>query len=97
MSLKKDIKYKINVKKQADKYLLKLYKKNKRDFKILLAAIKNLSENPYDSKHLHENLRGLRRVKKGKYRIIFRVDNSMIKILIVGKRVNVYKKRIKEK
>ena len=93
MSLKNGIKYKINIKKQADKYLLKLSKKNKKDFEILLGCVKNLPEDPYNSKSLHNNLKGLRRVKQGEYRIIFRIDDSIIKILSIGKRSNVYKKR----
>lgn len=93
MSLKKDTKYKLNIKRQSDKYLMKLSKNNKKEFKILLECIKNLPENPYDSKPLHNNLKGLRRLRKGEYRIIFRIDESIITILNVGKRANLYKKR----
>ena len=93
MSLKKDTKYKINIKNQADRYLIKLSKKNKKDFKMLLDSIKNIPKDPYDSKPLHNNFKGLKRVRKGEYRIIFRIDKSIITILIVGKRNSVYKKR----
>jgi len=93
MSLKKDTRYKLNIKNQADRYIIRLSKKNNKDFEMLLENIKKIPQDPYNSKPLHNNFKGLRRVRKGDYRIIFRINESMITILIIGKRNNVYKKR----
>ena len=93
INLKKDIKYKLVIDPKADKYLLKLSKKNKKDFDKLLTLIKELPIDPYNSKPLKNNEKGLRRLKKGGYRLVFKIANSTIVILDIGKRNNVYKKR----
>lgn len=92
MNLKKDIKYKINIKKPVDKYLMKLSKKNKKDLKIILTAIKEISNNPYNSVRLTDKTEKERRIRKGKYRIIFTINTELdeIQILKIGKRTSIY-------
>jgi len=95
INLKKDT-YKLIIDKKADKYLKKLSKKNKHDLKSLLNSIKQISKDPHNSNNLKSNTKKKRKVRKGDYRIIFRIDTETkpteIHIITIGKRKNVYKK-----
>ncbi|MGL6297780.1 MAG: type II toxin-antitoxin system RelE family toxin [Methanobacteriaceae archaeon] len=94
--MKKDIIYEITIDSQPHKYLLKLSKKNKKNLKILLNAIKELSENPYNLIQLQGRSGKDRRIRKGDYRIIFSVNTNKVppKIYItkIDKRSKIYKK-----
>ncbi|MFH1759273.1 MAG: type II toxin-antitoxin system RelE/ParE family toxin [Patescibacteria group bacterium] len=46
-------------------------------------------------KPLRQTLRGNRKLRVGDYRIIFKIENLTIKILIIGHRTEVYKKALK--
>lgn len=94
ISLKNDT-YKLIIDSQADKYLMKLSKKNKKDLKTILNSIKKISNNPYNSAILKGGVKKERRVRQGDYRIIFRINKEtkphQIRIIKIGKRTNVYK------
>lgn len=95
INLKKDT-YKLIIGNQVDKYLMKLAKKNKKDFKMLLNSIKELLNDPYDSISLKGKFENERRLRSGDYRIIFRInmktDPYEVHIVKIGKRSNIYKK-----
>ena len=95
MNLKKDTSYKIIIEKNPDHFLKKLNKQNQKELKKLLKLIHSIPSNPYNSKSLLGKFQGLRRVKKGDYRIVFMINNKVvpheIRILDIGKRKNVYK------
>ncbi|MCL2115648.1 MAG: hypothetical protein FWH29_05450 [Methanobrevibacter sp.] len=63
--------------------------------KGLYESIGEILENPFDSKPLQGKLKGARSVRKGNFRIVFRVNKSSnppeIRIYEIGKRKNVYK------
>lgn len=88
--------YNIIIDPLVDKYLQKLSNKNKKDFKLLIKYIKELSENPYKSISLKDSFQKERRFRKGDYRIIFKIKTKTnpneIIILKIGKRSNIYKK-----
>jgi len=95
INLKKDTSFDLFIETNPDRFLKKLNKQNKEDLKKLLKLIYSISSNPYNSKLLHGKFEGLRRVKKGDYRVVFVINKNTnpyeIRILDVGKRKNVYK------
>lgn len=94
MSLEKNLTYNIIIKPSVKKYLLKLSKKNKKDTDTILNSIEELIINPYNSNFLKDSSDKERKIRKGKYRIIFLIfeDKKEVEILKIGKRSNVYKK-----
>lgn len=95
INLKKDTSYELIIESNPDRYLKKLNKQNQEDLKKLLKLLYSIPYNPYDSKPLHGKFEGLRRVRKGDHRIVFRINKNVnsyeIRILDIGKRKNVYK------
>ncbi|RLA06092.1 MAG: type II toxin-antitoxin system RelE/ParE family toxin [Gammaproteobacteria bacterium] len=81
--------YEIKFSKHAEAFLSKL--KSRELKQRLLIKIKLLSINPYieQSKKLSNHLK--RRIRVGKYRVIYAVDDDLIKIYKIGKRGEIYK------
>ncbi|MGL4669946.1 MAG: type II toxin-antitoxin system RelE family toxin [Methanobacteriaceae archaeon] len=61
----------------------------------LYESIGEILENPFNSKILKGKLEGTRRVRKGKFRIVFYINNNSnppeIRIYEIGMRKNIYK------
>lgn len=83
------MKYKIDIKRKAEKFIRKLPRQDKER---VLGAIARLPEGE-DIKKLqgHE---GLMRLRVGDYRIIYQVDNGRLVVLVVdaGNRGDIYKR-----
>lgn len=83
------MKYKIDIKRRAEKFIRKL---PRQDEERVLRAIYRLPDGE-DIKKLkgHE---GLMRLRVGDYRIIYRVDNGRLVVLVVdaGNRGEIYKR-----
>ena len=95
MILIKDMDYEISYSPQADKFLKKVSKKNKKDLIMLKEAIHSIPKNFHKSKLLKGQYKGFRRIRKDPYRIIFKLYpdtfHLSIFILAIGKRENIYK------
>ena len=91
INLKKDT-YNIVLSPKADKFLKKIAKKNKKDFKNLVNVIETISKNPYYSIKLKNTNNKERRIRKGDYRIKFIINNDNVEITMIGKRSNIYNK-----
>jgi len=91
MNLKKDI-YNITITSKADNYLKRL---GKNDLETIIEAIKEIPNNPFKYKTLHGNFKGARRLRKGKFRVVFYVNKNSIppeiRIFEIGLRKNIYK------
>lgn len=74
------MRYSIQIKKSALKELQKL---SATERPRLIAAIDQLVEQPHIGKLLKGDLSGLRRLRVGKYRIIYEVDDGKVLILIL--------------
>ena len=95
ISLKNTSDYKLKFESQAEKYLKKLVIKDKKTASIILKAIREILNDPYNSDMMKGNKKGVRKKKQGDYRILFKINNNVnpaeIRIYIVGHRKNVYK------
>jgi mRNA interferase RelE/StbE len=58
----------------------------------IIKSIEKLKENPYAGKPLSYDLAGLRSLRVGKYRVIYKVDekNKIIWLVSVGHRDDIY-------
>ena len=74
------MRYSIQIKKSALKGLQKLPQSERPR---LIAAIDQLAEQPHIGKLLKGDLSGLRRLRVGKYRIIYEVDDGKVLILVL--------------
>ena len=61
----------------------------KRRVKI---ALQSIADNPYAAKELREPLAGLRSQSIGRARIIFRIKGSVIEIIAIGPRHDIYER-----
>ena len=91
----KNCNYKLKFTKNAYKSLKKITTEDKNIGKGLYDSIGEILENPLNSKLLHGKFKGARRVRKGKFRIVFYMNNNCnppeIRIYEIGKRQNIYK------
>ena len=87
-----DKKYNITYTRKSLKFLEKLSKKDKDLTNTIIDTIEYIANNPYDSKKLKGQLKGLNRIQVGKYRVIFKIYKKELVVLIVdiGRRANVY-------
>ena len=87
-------KYTIQYTKEAKKKIEKL---DPSILVIIKKAIESLSSNPYKGKPLSYELAGLRSFRTTDYRIIYRIKEERLKIIVisVGHRKEIYK-RLKE-
>jgi mRNA-degrading endonuclease RelE of RelBE toxin-antitoxin system len=85
--------YELIVFEDVDKYLAKLFKKSNVNYKIVKDGLKGIKYNPYNSKVLTGKFQGYRRVRRGNYRIIFRIDESKkeVSVVKIDKRSKIYK------
>lgn len=83
--------YEILFEKKAEKKFLSLEKKTQEVFKEILDK---LEKDPFDktlnTKKLHTPFDGFR-VRKGKFLMLFTIENKTITIFKVGPRKNIYK------
>ena len=82
--------YAIKIRASARKDLLEL---QKADRDRIVTVIDSLSEQPHQGTLLKGRFHGLRRVRVGRFRIIFEVDDQAITVLIVrvGHRREIYR------
>ena len=53
-------------------------------------ALDVLRKDPYLGEELHRELIGRRRVPVGRFRIVYRVRNSMVEVVAIGPRATIY-------
>jgi mRNA interferase RelE/StbE len=84
--------YKLDITKAVDRFLRKLQPKQFRQVVQTILKLR-LDPSPRDSKQLIGSP-GYRRVDIGEFRIIYRVEEDVVKIAVAGKRndYEVYKK-----
>jgi len=82
-------KYKIQVKKSAEKELRKIQKK---DLIKILGKIENLSENPHPLGSLKLTNQDKYRIRVGNYRVLYTVEDSVLTVIVVkvGHRREIY-------
>lgn len=82
----------IILERQASRQLTSLQKQDKTLAKRIALKLKELQVNPInqDSKTL-VNTKDLRRVRVGKYRIIYKFDEVNLYIILIEKRDQIYK------
>jgi mRNA-degrading endonuclease RelE of RelBE toxin-antitoxin system len=87
--------YKVIYSHTFDKSFDRISKNDKQIAERILKIIGEISNNPYNSDMLSPPLKGARKRRVGKYRIIFEIVSATppeIHFLDVGKRENIYKK-----
>ncbi|HIH96369.1 MAG TPA: type II toxin-antitoxin system RelE/ParE family toxin [Thermoplasmata archaeon] len=91
MELKSLKKYSIKHTKEAKKKIEKLDKSIRL---VIKKAIESLSSNPYKGKPLSHELAGLYSLRTSDYRIIYRIKEKQLIIIVVtvGHRREIYKK-----
>jgi mRNA-degrading endonuclease RelE of RelBE toxin-antitoxin system len=60
------------------------------------AALRSIADNPYRAKELIEELAGLRSHRIGRSRIIYRIVGSMVQIVALGPRADIYERAAAE-
>ena len=85
--------YEIIVEPPAERFIKSL---KKDEQKKLLDKIEALSENPRLGKELVGRLSGLRSLRVGVYRVIYRIEETKLIVLVLraGYRKNIYSKKI---
>ena len=83
-------KYKIRVKKSAEKELGKLPKK---ELVKILTTIENLSTNPYPMGSIKLTNEEKYRIRVGSYRVLYKVENDILTVFVVkvGHRRQIYR------
>jgi mRNA interferase RelE/StbE len=83
--------YSIKIKRSATRALTRI---DATDRKQLIEKIDALATNPHVGSALKGEWNGLRRVRVGKYRVVFEVQNEELTVLIVrvGHRSHVYRR-----
>ena len=79
----------VNVSNEAKKFIDGLHMENK---KKILKEIRKLREDSDIGKELIDNLKGLRSLRVGKYRILYRVGKKEVEVIAVGYRRDIYKR-----
>ena len=74
------MRYAIRIKQSAARELQRI---EKADRERLIAAIDRLAENPFAGSALKGELRGLRRVRVGDYRLLYEVRESDLVVLVL--------------
>ena len=60
------------------------------------AALRSISDDPYRAKELREELVGLRSYRIGRSRVIYRIVGSMVQIVALGPRADIYERAAAE-
>ena len=81
--------YLLTIKKSALKELQNI---SKNERKRIVAAIDQLIDNPHRGKQLKGGLSGLRRIRVGKYRVVYEINDTKVTILVlrIAHRQHVY-------
>ncbi len=82
--------YSLKIKQSAFKELQKL---DKNERIRIIAAIDQLAENPHIGKLLKGELKGLRRIRSGNYRVIYEINEGEVLVLVlhIAHRKQVYR------
>ena len=82
----------IKATKEFERTFKDLTKKDKQLKERIIKSIEKLRDNPYSGKPLSYDLSGLRSLRVGKYRVIYKIDekNRIIWLISVGHRKDVY-------
>ena len=85
------VNYSIQIKSSAAKELARI---SKPDRQRIVSAIDGLSANPHSGSVLKGELRGLRRIRIGSYRVVYEVmdDQLLILVLRISHRRDVYRR-----
>ena len=84
--------FSIRIKGSAAKELRRVAKPERQR---IVEAIDRLAENPFSGNSLKGELRGLRRIRAGDYRVVYEVQNDVLVVLVVrvAHRRDVYRRR----
>ena len=84
--------YRIELVRQAEKQLAKIYRSDRRLYERFLDAFESIRRNPALGKPLKQNLKGLQSYRIGSYRILYEVHHGLLRILIIdlGHRKDIY-------
>jgi mRNA interferase RelE/StbE len=80
--------HKLQLSSRTLKFLRKLDRSTRRE---ILQVLKKIADDPYRSKPLRYELKGLYRARIGKYRIIFEINDNIIFILSIEHRKKIYR------
>ena len=85
--------YKIEVARQAEKELERVYRSDRSLYNLFLRAFQTIAKNPSAGKPLHGQLRGLFSCRMGSYRILYETHHQRLLIVIIdlGHRREIYK------
>lgn len=85
--------YRIELTRAAEKELAKLYKRNKRFFKRINAALDAIAKDPYEGKSLKQTLKGCYSYRVGEYRIIYKIRKKQLIVVTIdaGHRREIYR------
>ena len=72
--------YSVQIKRSAAKELAHIAKS---DRSRLVQAIDTLAENPFKGSALKGELRGLRRIRVGEYRVVYEILDDVLVVLVV--------------
>ncbi len=86
------MRYSVQIKRSAAKELARIAKSCRAR---LVQAIDALAENPLKGSALKGELRGLRRIRIGDYRVVYEVQDEVLAVLVVriARRRDVYRQR----
>lgn len=86
--------FSIRIKSSAAKELGQV---GKQDRARIVAAIDRLANNPLLGKALKGDLRGLRRLRVGEYRVMYEVQEDVLVVLVVrvARRMDVYRRGLR--
>ena len=86
--------YAIRIKESAARELQRI---ERSDRERLIAAIDRLAKNPFTGSALKGELRGLRRIRVGDYRLIYEIGEQDLVVLVlrVAHRRETYRRRIR--
>ncbi len=72
--------YSVRIKRSALKTLEKI---DRKDRLRLIERIDSLAENPHQGTVLKGDMRGLRRIRTGDYRIVYEVEDDHLLVLVI--------------
>jgi mRNA-degrading endonuclease RelE of RelBE toxin-antitoxin system len=87
------IRYRIDLPQAVRTLIRQLPPELKSKVKICLRSI---ADDPYRAKELRDELAGLRSYRIGRSRVIYRIVGSMVQIVALGPRVDIYERAATE-
>ena len=84
--------YKIDVGRQAEKDLEKVFRSDRKLYQRFLSAFDALARDPLQGKPLHGELRGLMSYRMGSYRVLYEIRRKQLVVVIIdlGYRREIY-------